>query len=120
MRRQSTEPPVTQSIALDARYVAKTNDGEYIYIQAKGLYRPGPGTEYSKADPKADLPRNVTQDDVEFFTQMNLEAGSGKYNWLNGLTAFGVLICEGERIIIDAYYLTNFPDREPDDVRAIR
>ena len=106
---------------LDARYTARTSDGHYLYIRAHGLYRPGPGTEYAKQveqdwtkAPKAV----VTQDDVEFFSHLRLEAGPGPYNWLNGLVCLGVMVCEGEKIWIDAYHLTNFPGIKPEDVVA--
>ena len=113
------QPNPIQSIILDARYVARTTDGEYLYINAKGQYRPGPGTEYSRAvnhNREEQMPMNVTQDDVEFFSHLTIEAGHGKYNWLNGLVVLGVMTCVGRRIIIDAYYLTNFPDRRPESV----
>ncbi|KAJ6104527.1 hypothetical protein N7523_010847 [Penicillium sp. IBT 18751x] len=111
----------THSMTLDARYTARTSDGHYIYIRAHGLYRPGPGTEYAKqveADPEKPPQHTVTQDDVEFFSHLRLEAGSGPYNWLNGLVCLGVMICEGEKLWIDAYHLTNFPGVKPEDVMA--
>lgn len=108
---------------LDARYTVKTTDNQYLYIRANGLYRPGPGTEYAKkvaADPTFRPPPTVTQDDVEFFSHLRIEAGPGKYNWLNGLICVGVMSCEGDRILIDAYYLTNFLGVKPEDVMARR
>ncbi|KAJ4359847.1 uncharacterized protein N0V89_000403 [Didymosphaeria variabile] len=108
----------THSMKLDARYVAKTNDGHYLYIESAGLYRPGPGTAYAQSDQTQAPPRTVTQDDVEFFTRVRIEAGQGPYNWLNGLVSFGVLVCEGETIVLDAYHLTNFADKSPEDVVA--
>ncbi|RAH74846.1 DUF3237 domain-containing protein [Aspergillus aculeatinus CBS 121060] len=109
----------THSITLDARYTAKTDDGHYLYIQAHGLYRPGPGTAYARQvaeDPLSRPPPTVTQDDVEFFSHLRIEAGPGKYNWLNGLVCVGVMTCVEDRIVIDAYYLTNFGGVTPDDV----
>lgn len=108
-------------MTLDARYTVKTDDGQHIFIRAHGLYRPGPGTAYSAAVQSNPLmlPKDkVTQDDVEFFSHLRLEAGPGKYNWLNGLVCIGVMCCAGTRIVIDVYYLTNFPGSEPEDVRA--
>ena len=87
-------------------------------MRANGLYRPGPHTPYSKADPKERPPEVVTQDDVEFFSHLRLETGPGKYNWLNGLVCIGVMECVRTRIIIDAYYLTNFPGSKPDNIMA--
>lgn len=106
-------------MTLDARYTVRTIDNHHIYIRAHGLYRPGPGTNYAK-DVEADWtkpPRAiVTQEDVEFFSHLRLEAGPGPYNWLNGLVCLGVMVCEGEQIWIDAYRLTNFPGTKPEDV----
>lgn len=104
---------------LDARYTVKTDDGSYLYVRANGLYRPGPDTEYAKqvaSDPRARPPQTVTQKDVEFFSHLLVEAGPGPYNWLNGLVCVGVLTCEDDRIIIDAYYLTNFPGVKPENI----
>lgn len=113
----------THSMTLDARYTVRTKDNHYIYIRAHGLYRPGPGTEYAKkveADPTFRPPPTVTQDEVEFFSHLRLEAGPGPYNWLNGLVCVGVMSCEGDRILIDAYHLTNFPGVKPEDVMVRR
>lgn len=106
-----------QFYRLDARYTVKTTDGHYLYIRAKGVYRPGPQTDYQRASAAGEsLPPTVTQKDVEFFSHLRIEAGEGPYNWLNGVVALGVMTCINERIIIDAYRLTNFPDREPEDL----
>ncbi|KAJ5731331.1 uncharacterized protein N7483_005839 [Penicillium malachiteum] len=111
----------THSMTLDARYTVRTSDNHHIYIRAHGLYRPGPDTEYARkvdADPMMVPPATVSQDDVEFFSHLRLEAGPGPYNWLNGLVCLGVMTCEGERIWIDAYHLTNFPGKTPENVMA--
>jgi hypothetical protein len=108
---------------LDARYTVKTDDGQYLYIRAKGLYRPGPNTEYAKqvaASPLMRPPPTITQDDVEFFSHLRVEAGPGPYNWLNGLVCVGVMSCVNDRIIIDCYYLTNFENHDPENVLAKR
>lgn len=56
--------------------------------------------------PKPD----VLQDEVEYFTQIRLEApGASPYGWMNGIVAFGVMIMSQGRPIIDCYRLTNFP-----------
>ncbi|KAF7590831.1 hypothetical protein BBP40_002300 [Aspergillus hancockii] len=113
----------SHSMTLDAHYTAKTDDGCYLYIRAHGLYRPGPSTEYAKKvadNPALRPPPTVTQDDVEFFSHLRIEAGAGKYNWLNGLVCIGVMSCEEDRILIDAYYLTNFEGIKPDDVMVKR
>ncbi|KAJ5708342.1 hypothetical protein N7488_008143 [Penicillium malachiteum] len=111
----------THSMKLDARYTVRTSDNHHIYIRAHGLYRPGPDTEYARkvdADPMMVPPATVSQDDVEFFSHLRLEAGPGPYNWLNGLLCLGVMTCEGEKIWIDAYHLTNFPGKKPESVMA--
>ncbi|KAJ5675543.1 hypothetical protein N7462_008440 [Penicillium macrosclerotiorum] len=111
----------THSMKLDARYTVQTTDGHYIYVRAHGLYRPGPGTDYGKQvaeDWRRPPKAVVTQDDVEFFSHLRLEAGPGPYNWLNGLVCLGVMVCEDEKIWIDAYHLTNFPGVRPEDVKA--
>ena len=106
---------------LDARYLLRTSDGAHIMVDSRGLFRPGPGTEYSKwPDFSGATPRVLTQDDVEFFTHITFQAGVGKYNWLNGLVCIGALECVGERIVLDCYALTNFPGREAEDVRTKR
>ncbi|KAF9886879.1 hypothetical protein FE257_011002 [Aspergillus nanangensis] len=113
----------THSMTLDAHYTVKTDDGQYLYVRAHGLYRPGPGTEYAKqvaADPQTRPPATVTQDDVEFFSHLRIEAGPGKYNLLNGLVCVGVMTCEEDHILIDAYYLTNFEGCKPENVVASR
>lgn len=110
-------------MTLDARYTVRTVDNYYLYIRAHGLYRPGPGTQYAKQvhdDPNMRPPPTVTQDDVEFFSHLRIEAGPGPYNWLNGLVCVGVMSCEDDRILIDAYHLTNFPGVGPEDVMVRR
>ncbi|KAL4972619.1 hypothetical protein BDW66DRAFT_162722 [Aspergillus desertorum] len=103
-------------------YTIMTTDGHYLFVRAHGLYRPGPGTEYAKqvaANPQMRPPTTVTQDDVEFFSHLRIEAAD-KYNWLNGLICVGVMSWEKDCIIIDAYYLTNFEGEEPEDIRVRR
>ncbi|KAM0276603.1 hypothetical protein ACHAQH_006560 [Verticillium albo-atrum] len=89
---------------LNARYTIKTHDDFYILVTATGIFRPGPGVEMSKPAPDA------SQDDVEYFTQIRLEApGNSPYNWLNGIVPMGVMTMSKGRPIIDCYRLTNFP-----------
>jgi hypothetical protein len=81
-----------KSMTLEAHYTIETDDGAFLYVRAHGLYRPGPGTEYGKQvdqDPMTIPPATATQDDVEFFSHLRIEAGPGKYNWLNGLVCVG-------------------------------
>ena len=62
-------------------------------------------------DPNMRPPSTVTQDDAEFITHLRIEAGPSRYNWLNGLVCqcVGMMSCENDRILIDAYHLTDFP-----------
>lgn len=119
-------PPATyiyrvQSMSLNAHYTLQTDDGEYIYVRAFGLYRPGPGTQYAASveqNPKQPPPAVATQDDVEFFSHLRVEAGPGKHNWLNGLICIGVMTRVKDRVVIDAYRLTNFPGVDAENVLA--
>ena len=110
-------------MTLDARYTVKTVDNHYLFIQAHGLYRPGPDSKYAKQvhdNPNMRPPSTVTQNDVEFFSHLRIETGPGPYNWLNGLVCVGVMSCEGDRILIDCYHLTNFPEKPAEDVMVRR
>lgn len=68
-------------------------------------------------NPDMRPPPTVTQAEVEFFSHLRIEA-AGEYNWLNGLVCIGVMTCEDDRIIIDAYYLTNFEGVKPENVMS--
>ncbi|KAG5802391.1 hypothetical protein H9Q71_013024 [Fusarium xylarioides] len=83
---------------LDARYTIKTNDGHHIFVQARGLFRPGPGIEFSQPD-SVDV--DYTQDEVEYFTHITFEAaGNSPYNWMNGIVAIGALQSYGGAAVI--------------------
>ncbi|KAM5354659.1 hypothetical protein ACJ41O_001306 [Fusarium nematophilum] len=74
---------------LDARYAIKTSDGHHIFVQARGLFRPGPGVEFDFED---SVDASYSQDQVEYFTHITFEAaGDGPYNWMNGIVAIGAL-----------------------------
>lgn len=103
---------------LDARYTIRTDDSHYLYIQAKGVFSNGPGRPGPLVGPAAPPLVNLTQDQVEWFTHINIEAGPGPYHWLNSILAVGVLAMHEKKIIIDAYLLTNFPGLPPRDVAA--
>lgn len=60
----------------------------------------------------ASPPTNVTQDQADWFTRLQFEAGQGPYEWMNYVFAVGVLTMHEGKIVIDAYKLTNFPGRE--------
>jgi len=87
---------------LDARYTLKTDDGHYIYIRSKGIFKPGPGVDIDPA-----TRTRMTQDEVEWFTRLQFEA-SGPYDWMNSVFGIGVLAMDESKILIDAYELTNF------------
>lgn len=99
---------------LDARYTIKTDDGEYLYIRARGIFTPKTG---HKLDDLSTI-RNLGQDEVEWFSHLRIEAGSGKYNWLNSVVAIGVMSMRDRKICIDAYRLTNFPNQTPPNIKA--
>jgi len=99
---------------LDARYTIKTEDDEYLYIRAKGIFTPKAGEKLPDLASVTDL----SQDDIEWFSHLRIEAGAGKYNWLNSVVAVGVMTMKNRKICIDAYRLTNFPDDPAPDVRA--
>lgn len=99
---------------LDARYTIKTNDGHHIFVQARGLFRPGPGIEFSQPD---SIDVDYTQDEVEYFTHITFEAaGNSPYNWMNGIVAIGALQSFGGAAVIDCWRLTNFLGQQVEDV----
>ncbi|EWY82536.1 hypothetical protein FOYG_14624 [Fusarium oxysporum NRRL 32931] len=99
---------------LDARYTIKTNDGHHIFVQARGLFRPGPGIEFSQPD---SIDVDYTQDEVEYFTHITFEAaGNSPYNWMNGIVAIGALQSFGGAAVIDCWRLTNFLGQKVEDV----
>jgi len=105
---------------LDARYTIRMSTGEHILIFASGIFSPPPKADGANdqsvfnAD-KADF----TQDEVEWFTSIKIEAGEGQYNWLNSCVIVGALTMVDNKIIIEAWRLTNFPGREPGNIRAL-
>lgn len=50
----------------------------------------------------------MNQDEVDWFTRLQFEAGPGPYDWMNEVFGIGVLAMEENKILIDAYELTNF------------
>ncbi|KAG4274862.1 hypothetical protein FPRO04_08870 [Fusarium proliferatum] len=81
---------------------------------ARGLFRPGPGIEFSQPD---SIDVDYTQDEVEYFTHITFEAaGNSPYNWMNGIVAIGVLQSFGGAAVIDCWRLTNFLGQQVEDV----
>ncbi|KAF5702088.1 hypothetical protein FGLOB1_9815 [Fusarium globosum] len=81
---------------------------------ARGLFRPGPGIEFSQPD---SIDVDYTQDEVEYFTHITFEAaGNILYNWMNGIVAIGVLQSFGGAAVIDCWRLTNFLGQQVEDV----
>lgn len=103
---------------LNARYTVKTDDGHYLYIKAKGIFNAGPNQSEPILSESRPPPENISQDEVEWFTHLNIEAGPGPYHWLNSVIAIGVLAMHEKKIVIDAYRITNFPGVTPKDVKA--
>ncbi|KAF4457846.1 hypothetical protein FALBO_15119 [Fusarium albosuccineum] len=91
---------------LDARYTIRTLDGHHVFVQARGLFRPGPGVNFDFED---SMEVNYSQDQVEYFTHITFEAaGGGPYNWMNGIVAIGALQSFQGAAVIDCWRLTNF------------
>lgn len=89
---------------LDARYTLETDDGSFIYVRSKGIFKPKEAFRSAATGP----PINIAQDDAEWFTRLQFEANEGPYEWMNFIFAIGVLTMHEGNIIIDAYRLTNF------------
>lgn len=102
---------------LDARYTIKTDDDAFIFIKSKGTFSGHPSGP-AAIDPSRGPPTEFSQDQVEWFTRLQFEAPPGRYNWMNGVFAIGVLAMSEKRIIIDAYRVTNFPHIPPRDMKA--
>ncbi|KAH6887439.1 hypothetical protein B0T10DRAFT_549481 [Thelonectria olida] len=99
---------------LDARYTIRTDDGHHVFIQARGLFRPGPGVDF---DYDSSGKTSFSQDEVEYFTHITFEAaGNGPYNWMNGIVAIGALQAVDGAAVIDCWRLTNFPGQAVEDV----
>lgn len=97
---------------LDARYAIVTEDGHYILVNAKGVFRLGPGVpDTGREEP------TVSQDEAEYFSHLTYEApGDSPYGWMNGIVAVGVMTMWEEKVVIDAYRLTNFPGQQAEDL----
>ncbi|KAF5694101.1 hypothetical protein FDENT_1405 [Fusarium denticulatum] len=84
------------------------------HCTARGLFRPGPGIEFSQPD---SIDVDYTQDEVEYFTHITFEAaGNSPYNWMNGIVAIGALQSYGGAAVIDCWRLTNFLGQKVEDV----
>ncbi|KAF2220355.1 hypothetical protein BDZ85DRAFT_267618 [Elsinoe ampelina] len=102
---------------LDARYTVRTDDGIFVFIKSKGVFSGGAGNPPA-IDSSKGPPTEMSQDQVEWFTRLQFEAPPGRYNWMNGVFAIGVLAMTEKKIIIDAYRITNFPHLPPRDMNA--
>lgn len=99
---------------LFARYTLLTDDGHHILVDARGVFRAGPGADF---DYDVGSKTTFLQDDVEYFTHITFEAaGDSPYNWMNGIVAVGVLESVDDKAIIDCWRMTNFPGKEVEDV----
>ncbi|KAF2994885.1 hypothetical protein E8E14_003255 [Neopestalotiopsis sp. 37M] len=98
---------------LFARYTLLTDDGHHILVDARGVFRAGPGADF---DYDEGSKTTFLQDDVEYFTHITFEAaGDSPYNWMNGIVAVGVLESVDDKAIIDCWRMTNFPGKEVED-----
>ena len=101
---------------LDARYSILTDDGYHILVQARGIFQPGPVTDFVYDPPRK---MKYTQDEVEYFTHITFEApGDSPYNWMNSIVAIGVLSSYQGHACIDCWRLTNFPGQEVPSVKV--
>ncbi|KAH7401388.1 hypothetical protein BKA66DRAFT_405119 [Pyrenochaeta sp. MPI-SDFR-AT-0127] len=100
---------------LEARYTVLTDDGFYILVNAKGVFGLGPDIPDSgKEEP------TCSQDEIEYFSHLSYEApGDSPYNWLNSIVAVGVMTMWENKVVIDAYRLTNFPGKEAEGVYVV-
>ncbi len=90
-----------EAVALiDTRYLLKMDDGEYVYLQTRGM-RHGP------ADVISDLGKGLPVDPAKYYFRiyMNFETSSKKYGWLNHSMAVGYVMRLGNAVIYDAYLL---------------
>lgn len=104
---------------LDARYTLLVFDPtlpenkqekHYVMVNAKGLYRPGPGVPGFEAEGSMG---GQTQKELEWFSHLKFEAsGKGPFNWMSGMVANGVMSGHDGNVIIDVWRLTNFPGVE--------
>ncbi|KAL1306321.1 hypothetical protein AAFC00_005041 [Neodothiora populina] len=103
---------------LDARYSIRTDDNHYISIRSAGTFAL-PTSPSSSSTPPTDMPTTITQDHIEWFTNITIEApGASPYNHLNSATAVGCLSQTDSVIFIDVYRLTNFPNSPLRDIFA--
>lgn len=68
---------------LNARHTLMTDDGHYVYVKSKGTYQP----EAASHEP----PKNVNQDQADWFTRLEFEANEGPYEWMNYVFGIGAL-----------------------------
>lgn len=84
---------------IDTRYVLQTDDGVVISLSTKGYARQTPEIAAMRAAKKP-------VDPAEYYFKQHLffETASGKYDWLNGVVAFGCVISKATPgVIYDAY-----------------
>lgn len=85
---------------IDTRYLLQTEEGDYIYLQTKGL-RYGPPevmAEVAKGNP-------VDPNNYYFRMYMTFQTSSEKYAWLNKTLAIGYAMRLGNAVVYDAYAL---------------
>jgi hypothetical protein len=85
---------------IDTRYLLKMDDGEYLYLQTRGM-------RYGPADVIADVAKGKAVDPSKYYFRlyMNFETSSKKYAWLNRAMAVGYAMRLGNAVVYDAYLL---------------
>jgi hypothetical protein len=78
---------VKSALESDIRETLRTDDGQLIYMTALGIFHAAPETfqRLSRGDP-------VDPSEYYFRRTAAFETGTGKYGWLNQITAVGT--CE--------------------------
>lgn len=85
---------------IDTRYLLKMDDGEYVYLQTRGM-------RYGPAGVMAEVAQGKPVDPSKYYFRlyMNFETSSKKYAWLNRAMAVGYAMRLGNAVVYDAYLL---------------
>lgn len=99
----STNPTNRGEKAVDTRYALKTNDGAIISLYTHGLSK-----RSEELVRKREEGKPIDPADYYFRQHLFFETGHNRYQWLNSLVAFGIVLSKytgGPGVIYDAYYL---------------
>lgn len=85
---------------IDTRYLLKTDDGELVYLQTKGV-------RYGPPEVMADVAKGKPVDPNKYYFRlyMTFETSSPKYAWLNRTMGVGYAMRLGNAVVYDAYLL---------------